>query len=88
MSTHNLRFYKKFRQSIMRYAPYLFVPVSVTFNDPVRAYQILATDDPVAQKKLGRQVQNFDPSVWGKKSVEVVAKGSEQKVPDYKGYNI
>ena len=55
----------------------------MTFNDPVRANLILATDDPVRQKKLGRQVQNFDPHVWGKKSVEVVFKGSEQKVPNY-----
>ena len=55
--------------------------VTVTFSDPVRARQILATSDPKTQKKLGRQVENFDPVIWGKKSVEVVSKGSEHKVP-------
>ena len=60
--------------------------MTVTFNDPVRAYQILHTNDPKTQKKLGRQVQNFNPRVWGTKSVEVVAKGSEHKVQDYVNY--
>lgn len=58
---------------------YMHHQKAVTFNDEERAYLILATDDPVQQKKLGRQVQNFDPHVWGRKSVEVVAKGSEHK---------
>ena len=50
------------------------------FKDFIRAKKILSTDNPILQKKLGRQVENFDKDVWGHKSVEVVKKGSEQKV--------
>ena len=52
----------------------------VIFEDSIRAQMILRTWDPKEHKKLGRQVQNFDKVTWGRKSVEVVKKGSEYKV--------
>ena len=52
----------------------------VIFEDSIRAKLILATADPKEHKKLGRQVKNFDKVTWGRKSVEVVKKGSEYKV--------
>lgn len=52
----------------------------VTFKDEEMAKKIMATDDPKLHKKYGRQVQNFDPDVWSKKSFEVVKAGNILKV--------
>lgn len=46
----------------------------------MRAYDIMNTSDPLTQKKLGRQVKNFDKGTWGHKSVAVVTKGNLAKV--------
>lgn len=42
--------------------------------------KIMATDDPVKQKKFGRQVQNFEKDIWNKKAEEVVRTASRAKV--------
>lgn len=58
---------------------YMHHQKAVTFKDKIRESQIMKTSDPKAQKKLGRQVQNFDKAVWGWKSVAVVTKGNLAK---------
>ncbi|MEW8486960.1 MAG: hypothetical protein AB2705_17405 [Candidatus Thiodiazotropha sp.] len=54
--------------------------ILVIFKDGIRAREILDATDPLKQKKLGRQVKNFDPAGWGRKSVVVVKYGNEHKV--------
>lgn len=44
------------------------------------AEKIMKTDDPKLHKKYGRQVSNFDPEVWGKRSIEIVKEGNVLKV--------
>ena len=44
------------------------------------ATKILHTKDPGMQKKLGRQVQNFDAEVWNEKCRDIVKKGNIAKV--------
>lgn len=50
------------------------------FKDAAMAKQIMATDDPVQQKRLGRKVQNFNKDRWAKRSLEVVKEASLAKV--------
>lgn len=54
--------------------------ISVTFKDAAMTRAIMGTTDPIQHKKLGRKVSNFDPKVWGRKSVLIVKEGSKLKV--------
>lgn len=45
---------------------------ATTFNDSVIADKILKTSNPREQKELGRQVKNYDDSVWKEKRFEIV----------------
>jgi ribA/ribD-fused uncharacterized protein len=49
------------------------------FDDKMQLANILATEKPAAAKAFGRQVENFDPSVWEAKKVEIVVKGNVAK---------
>lgn len=51
-----------------------------TFGDTARLAAILATDDPKAQKKLGREVEGFDAAVWSARSFDVVYLGNALKL--------
>lgn len=53
-----------------------------TFGDTTRLAAILATDDPKAQKKLGREVEGFDAAVWSARSFDVVYLGNALKLTD------
>ena len=46
------------------------------FNDEQSLQQIMAELDPAKQKKLGRQVKNFDAAKWNSVSREVVFQGN------------
>merc|ERR1712227_3615 len=50
-----------------------------TFNDTEMAKQIMDTDDPKKQKSFGRQVKNFDASIWTNKSRDIVKAGNMAK---------
>jgi len=54
--------------------------ILVTFKDDEMAKKIMGTDKPKSHKSYGRKVSNFDPLVWGKRSVEVVKDGNVLKV--------
>lgn len=45
---------------------------AMLFDDIETAKQVLQTDDPSEQKKLGRKVKNFNPDVWNQTKVQVV----------------
>ena len=49
------------------------------FEDSVRAEQILGTDDPAMQKRLGTLVTPFDQEVWDRWKVSIVYKGNKAK---------
>jgi ribA/ribD-fused uncharacterized protein len=44
------------------------------FDDTVMYDRILNAKHPSQQKSLGRMVKGFDPDVWGKQAVDIVAK--------------
>lgn len=45
---------------------------AMLFDDIEIAKQILQTDDPSEQKKLGRKVKNFDSKIWDATKVQIV----------------
>ena len=54
--------------------------VSVLFGDEDAARQILSSQDPKFQKKMGRKVQNFDEDTWNKECINIVKKANMAKV--------
>jgi predicted NAD-dependent protein-ADP-ribosyltransferase YbiA (DUF1768 family) len=52
------------------------------FNDQEIAEEIRQAKDPMIQKKLGRQVKNFDAQIWNEKCREIVKQGNMAKVKD------
>ncbi|KAK7115551.1 hypothetical protein V1264_001395 [Littorina saxatilis] len=58
---------------------YMMHQKAVLFKDAAMAKQIMATDDPVQQKRLGRKVQNFNKDRWAQRSLEVVKEASLAK---------
>jgi len=52
---------------------------AILFSDPVVAAKILKTSSPKAQKKLGRQVKNFDEEVWLANRERIVEEGNYWK---------
>lgn len=45
---------------------------AILFGDKEKAQQILQTDDPRRQKRLGREVRSFDSGTWDDVSYEVM----------------
>lgn len=52
---------------------------ALTFKDLETAQKILATSDPKEQKRLGREVKNFDKAVWDSKCENVVYVANREK---------
>lgn len=53
---------------------YMMYAKAITFNDFDTANKILRTSSQSAQKKLGREVKNYDDSTWTKVRMDVVYK--------------
>lgn len=49
------------------------------FGDLEMIDKILNANSPFDAKKLGRQVKNFDPKIWGKNCFDIVCKGNYYK---------
>lgn len=49
------------------------------FEDRERAEQIMGTDDPSMQKRLGALVTPFDQSIWDRWKIEIVYTGNKAK---------
>jgi ribA/ribD-fused uncharacterized protein len=58
---------------------YMMVKKALLFRDMAAAQLIMETADPLRQKAIGREVQGFDPVVWGAVSRDVVYRGSSAK---------
>ena len=56
------------------------VQIVVLFKDDVTASEVLETEDPAGQKKLGRKVRGFDEDVWKKHRMQIVKAASKAKV--------
>ncbi|EWY91299.1 hypothetical protein FOYG_08451 [Fusarium oxysporum NRRL 32931] len=55
---------------------YMMYQKAILFNDEATALEILKTGHPRKVKSLGRQVKNFDETVWLKYRRDVVRKGN------------
>ena len=49
------------------------------FNDIETLHKIMTASSPQTIKKLGREVQHFDPAVWNEKKFEIVVQGNLAK---------
>ena len=58
---------------------YMMYQKAMTFNDIETAEKILDEILPNVQKFLGREVRNFDPTVWNKVKYKLVKKGLKEK---------
>lgn len=58
---------------------YMMHQKALLFNDYAIAQKILATNSPYDQKALGKQVSNFDKTVWDKNCLKIVIKGNLAK---------
>jgi ribA/ribD-fused uncharacterized protein len=77
---------------------YMMHQKSLTFDDNETASKILIESSPRWQKRLGREVKNFNPSVWDSVKHDLVKTGLREKFNQnpvlksyllkYKGYQI
>ena len=58
---------------------YMMSQKALLFNDNETNLKIMQEKDPKTYKALGRQVKNFDPSIWDKNKFEIVVKGNIAK---------
>lgn len=54
------------------------------FNDDKALAQVLAAKSPAEAKKLGREIQHFEPGIWEAHKVEVVTAGNLHKFSQHK----
>ena len=58
---------------------YMMYHKAVLFRDKITAERILNSSDPYEQKRLGRMVRNFVPSLWDKHKENIVFQGNYLK---------
>lgn len=58
---------------------YMMYQKALTFEDYEAAIKILQTSNPREQKKLGRKVKGFNPTLWDKVKYQIVKTGVKQK---------
>ena len=58
---------------------YMMFKKAMLFNDKEIAKKILATKEPRDQKKLGRNVKNFDECIWDQHKENIVKEGNYLK---------
>ena len=54
---------------------YMMYRKAITFGDTSTARIILATDNPMEHKDLGRQVSNYDDAVWAAIRFDIMVEG-------------
>lgn len=58
---------------------YMMAQKAILFNDQDALEEIMDTDDPREQKRLGRTIANFDPDIWNQHAIDIVVKGNYAK---------
>ncbi len=64
---------------------WMMVQKARLFDDPDIALQIMSTDDPAQQKRLGQAVRGFDHDVWLANRVGIVFRGNLEKFRQNEG---
>lgn len=54
------------------------------FNDTSIIEKILQADTPGAVKQLGREIKNFEPSIWDEQKFSIVVTGNQHKFSQHK----
>uniref|UniRef100_A0A0B6YSJ9 NADAR domain-containing protein n=1 Tax=Arion vulgaris TaxID=1028688 RepID=A0A0B6YSJ9_9EUPU len=58
---------------------YMMYAKAVLFKDEEMKKKIMSSDNPVLQKKFGRQVKNFEKDVWNQEAEKVVKTSTRAK---------
>lgn len=58
---------------------YMMAQKAIIFGDEDTLEEIMDTDDPSEQKRLGRIVQNFDEDQWNEVALDIVVEGNYAK---------
>ena len=58
---------------------YMMFHKACLFLDFATSQKILSTNNPAEQKKLGREIKNFDQSIWDKEKFDIVVQGNYLK---------
>ena len=58
---------------------YMMYKKAEWFDDERVMHLVMKTDDPGTQKKLGREIKNFDPVEWERVCVDVMVDGLREK---------
>ena len=58
---------------------YMMYRKAIIFGDEDRSLQIIRSKDPKTQKKIGRQVEGFNPSVWNSVCKDIVFRANMAK---------
>ncbi|XP_064606261.1 riboflavin biosynthesis protein VVA0006-like [Liolophura sinensis] len=58
---------------------YMMYQKAVLFQDNEMARKIMASKDPVEQKRFGRNVKNFDQAKWNEVCEDIVRKANKEK---------
>jgi ribA/ribD-fused uncharacterized protein len=58
---------------------YMMHQKALLFNDVETAKKIMDARHPADQKRLGREVKNFDRNIWDKVNLQIVYKGNYAK---------
>lgn len=66
---------------------YMMARKAKLFGDNEMLAKILQCNHPSEAKKLGRQVKNFDPKVWGQECIEIVVQGNVAKFSQHPELN-
>lgn len=68
---------------------FMMAQKALLFNDAEIFHKIMNTKDPIRQKRLGRQVANFNDEVWNQYKLRIVYDGNKAKFtqnPELKEY--
>lgn len=58
---------------------YMMYHKSLTCGDIQTAVEVMMTKSPSEQKKLGRQIKNYDEALWSEKRQDIVKAGLKEK---------
>lgn len=64
---------------------WMMVCMARLFEDDEMAGQIMASDDPATQKRLGQGVRGFDHQVWHEHRIDIVYRGNFEKFRQNEG---
>lgn len=67
---------------------YMMAQKALLFSDKITAEQIMKTTDPKTMKSLGREVRNFNDTIWNSNKKQIVFNGNIAKFSDPRNVNL